>query len=163
MIVFDLKFILFLVVALFGCYFLYKALREAIFGKIPSSPAAIGRALGIIVLGQLVCFYILWYVSYLLGFIGVTFQDPNFSILHGPIGILFIALAGYLSVRTFENTKSMNIKIVCFIGLIPQALITVFNFDSGLSTTIALYLFIPSILIGGYMSKYIPNKPIKQD
>jgi|GEM_PF-6184349 len=163
MVTFDLKFILFLVGALFGCYFLYRALREALFGKIPSSPAAIGRALGIIVFGQLVCFYILWYVSYLLGFIGITFQDSTFSILHGPIGILFITLAGYLSVRTFESTKSMNIKIVCVIGLIPQALITVFNFNSGISTIIALYLFIPSILIGGYMSKYIPNKPIKQD
>lgn len=163
MITFDLKFIFSLFVAFFGCYFLYKALREAVFGKIPSSPAAIGRSLGIIVFGQLVCFYILWYVSYLLGFIGITFQDPNSSILHGPIGILFNTLAGYLSVRTVENTKSMNIKIVCVIGLIPQTLITAFNFNSGLSTTIALYLFVPSILIGGYLSKYIPNKPIHQD
>jgi len=150
-------------VAGLGCYFLYIALREVLFGKVPSSPAAIGRSLGIIILGQLVLFYLLWYFSYLMGFIGVNFTEPNHSVLHGPIGISFIILAGYLSTRTFEDTKSMNLKVICIVGLIPQVLITVFNFNEGLSTSIALYLFIPCVVIGGYLSKYTPNKKINKD
>jgi hypothetical protein len=150
-------------VSALGCYFLYVTLREALFGKVPSSPAAIGRSLGVIILGQLVLFYLLWYFSYLLGYLGVTFTDPNHSVLHGPIGIVFIVMAGYLSARTFEDTKSMNLKIVCVVGLIPQLLITVFNFNEGLSASIALYLFIPSVLIGGYLSKYTSCKRMNSD
>lgn len=60
MVTIDLKFNLFLVIALSGCYFLYQALKEVLFGDVPSSPAAIGRALGILALGQLVSFYIVF-------------------------------------------------------------------------------------------------------
>lgn len=156
----DLKFVLFLIVALSGCYFLYLALKETLFGNVPSSPAAIGRALGIIILGQLVSFYIIWYFCYVLAFLGFNFQDPDFSIVHSIVSVLFVVMAGLLSVRTFEDTKSMNIKIVCVIGLIPQVLITFLNLTS---TNIALYLFIPCILLGGYLSKYMPNESLNRD
>lgn len=93
----------------------------------------------------------------LLSFI---FQDPDFSIIYDIVSILFVIVAGVISVRTFEETKSMNLKIVCVIGLIPQALITFLNLTS---TNIALYLFIPCILLGGYLSKYMPNESLNRD
>ncbi len=148
------------VAAVLAAFFLYKVIWELLLGKVPSSPAAIGRALGLIVFGQLVSFYLLWYFSYLLGYIGVVV--PDLSLFHGPIGISFILLAGFIGTRTFEDTKAMNITIICVIGLLPQGLITAFNFNEGVSASIALYLFIPSILLGGYLSQYKP-KAINQD
>ena len=140
------------VTAFLAGFFLYKAAKESVAGKMPSAPAAIGRALGIAVLGQLLGFYLLWYIStFLLSAIGMSLKDPNISVLHGPIGIVFAVLAGYLSVRTYEDTKAMNVKIVAGIGLLPQGLITMFNFNEGISPALPLWLFIPSVFLGAYI------------
>ena len=150
------------IVAILSLVFLTKALIECFKGKVPSAPAAIGRALGIIVLGQLTCFYLLWYIfSFLLSFINIAVKDSTIALFHGPIGIIFILAAGILAVSTFEDTQSMNLKIVVVIGLLIQGLITAFNFNEGVSTNIALYLLIPLIFIGGYIGKRTPNKSLK--
>ena len=150
-------------IAVAFCYFLYKALVEVFLGEIPSSPAAIGRSLGILVLGQLVCFYLLWYFSYALSLVSIVHIDSYHSVLYVPIGLLFSITSGYLATRTFEYTGSMNVKIVCAIGLLPQGLITIATMTAGLSTSITFFLFIPCVLIGCFLSKYTPNKAIKQD
>ncbi|MFC0119864.1 hypothetical protein ACFFK7_18280 [Pseudoalteromonas xiamenensis] len=151
-------------VALVAIYLLYKALNECLKGKQPSAPAAVGRGLGILAFGQ---FVTLGLMNYLVSRFGTeTFQQFSaeyVAMLYVPIGIIYALLAGYIAARTYEDTKSMNVKMVAGIGLLPQVLFTVFNFNEGVSSYLVLVLLIPCVFIGGHLNKCSYNKTLKAD
>lgn len=147
-------------VALVAIYLLYKALNECLKGKLPSAPGAVGRGLGILIFGQ---FVTLGLMNYLVNRFGTeSFQQYSadyFAMLYVPIGIIYTLLAGYIAARSYEDTKSMNVKMVAGVGLLPQVLFTVFNFNEGVSSYLVLFLLIPCVLIGGHLNKCSYKKP----
>ncbi|OCQ23737.1 hypothetical protein A7985_07295 [Pseudoalteromonas luteoviolacea] len=145
-------------------YLLYKALNECLKGKLPSAPAAVGRGVGILVLGQ---FVTLGFMNYLVNRLTTeSFQQYSadyVAMLYVPIGIIYALLAGYIAARTYEDTKRMNVKMVAGVGLLPQVLFTVFNFNEGVSSYLVLLLLIPCVLIGGHLNRCSYNKALKVD
>ncbi|MBQ4810262.1 hypothetical protein J8M20_02895 [Pseudoalteromonas luteoviolacea] len=151
-------------VALVLVYLLYKALNECLKGKLPSAPAAVGRGVGILVFGQ---FVTLGFMNYLVNRLTTeSFQQYSadyVAMLYVPIGIIYALLAGYIAARTYEDTKRMNVKMVAGVGLLPQVLFTVFNFNEGVSSYLVLLLLIPCVLIGGHLNRCSYNKALKVD
>lgn len=146
--------------ALLLAYWLYQAIRESFFGKQPSAPAAIGRALGLLVFGQLAGFYLVWYfISYRVSPFLIHPSTFESGTLHGVIAAVFAIGAGFLAKRTFENTQSMNLKIVAIVGFLVQGLITAFDFMDASTTTYALWFYIPLVFLGGYLFGRFTNEP----
>lgn len=118
----------------------------------PSGPAAIGRALGLLVLLETVGPVL----------IGRLFEQAFNVTLHripedlGPAIILALfcgapMMSGFIAARTKENTRAMNCKILAIFGFIPHCLISTAVQSSGTYTAIAIFSFFPMLGAGGWV------------
>jgi hypothetical protein len=118
----------------------------------PSGPAAIGRALGFLVLFEVLG-------TYLLRFL---FDVPNLFLppdaLQTPyriaVSILFCLvpmISGFLAARTTEEAHSMNYRILCALGLVPHAVITFLVLSGGALNHLVFWSFVPLAIAGGYL------------
>lgn len=118
----------------------------------PSGPAAIGRALGFLVLFEVLG-------TYLLGFLfnmSTLFIPPD--VLQTPARIADVVLfclvpiaSGFLAARTTEQAHSMNYKILCALGLVPHTVISFLVLSGGDLNHVVFWSFVPLVILGGYL------------
>ncbi|MBS3796531.1 hypothetical protein [Pseudoalteromonas sp. BDTF-M6] len=128
-----------------------------------SGPAAVGLGLAsmtaILVLG-----------IYAVNFLDELFSFPEKGIPFYAVMSFFLVtfmlfLAGYAASKTWENTVTMNVKIVMVIGLIPFIFIALMSFSNiSLWFVLAcLVVYIPSIWGGHLWFNYHQNKVVAHD
>ncbi|WNO09990.1 hypothetical protein [Teredinibacter sp. KSP-S5-2] len=144
-----MEFIVNLVFALGAVYIVYSYYFFAFKGKVPQSPAALGRAFAAPTL--------IWaLVLFIISFIQKWAVSPFFSFLSvyealSTIAAVILSVAsGWVASRTSENTQAMNLKILSTIGLVPFSIVTWVGFMSGPTMVVWLLIFayIPMQYIG---------------
>ncbi len=130
-----------------------KFFRYVVPNKAVSAPEAIGRAIGFLILTEIV-FSIL--ASIIVAAIIKYFDAPSvIQILQifQFIGFLVLASIGALiSMKTNENTHAMNLKIYSATIFIPNLLISLLAFESG-NLKILSILSVPVIsIVSGYFA-----------
>ena len=106
----------------------------------------------------------------LLGIYTVNFLDelfyfpergiPFYAVMSFFIVIFLLFLAGYAASKTWENTVTMNVKIVMAIGVIPFTFITLMSFSNiSLWFVLAcLVVYVPSIWGGHLLFNFRQSK-----
>lgn len=128
-----------------------------------SGPAAVGLGLASIT------------ALLVLGIYAVSSMDDLFSFSNKGIPfyavssfifmIFMLATAGYAASKTWENTVTMNVKIVMAIGVIPFIFITLMSFSNiSLWFVLAcLVVYVPSIWGGHLLFNYRQNKVVAHE
>jgi hypothetical protein len=117
-------------------------------------PAAVGLGLASLSVILVLCVYAVSYFDDLEGFSarGIAFY-PCAGLLSVIVSLL---LAGYSASKTWEDTVTMNVKIVMGVGFIPFIFISLISF-SNISLWFVLAYFIvywPVIWVGHLLFKY---------
>ena len=118
----------------------------------PSGPAAIGRAVGFLVLFDVLGAYLLRFLFN----VAKLFLPPD--VLESPyriaVAVLFCLVplvSGFLAARTTEEAHSMNYKILCAIGLLPHGVISFLVLSGGDLNHLVFWSFVPLVIAGGKM------------
>lgn len=138
-------------------YLLFLVISFAIYifnSKRFAGPAAVGLGLVSVTVVLVLCVYAVSYLDDLKGFSerGVTFY-PWAGLISVFTSLL---LAGYAASKTWEDTVTMNVKIVMGIGFIPFTFITLVSFvDVSMWFFLAcLIIYCPTIWCGHLIYKW---------
>ncbi len=126
--------------------------------KPAAGPAAVGLGLAsmtaVLVLG-----------IYAVNFLDELFSFPEkgipfYAVMSFLLVTFMLLLAGYTASKTWENTVTMNVKIVMAIGLIPFIFITLMSFSNiSLWFVLAcLVVYVPSIWGGHLLFNFRQSK-----
>jgi len=126
--------------------------------KPAAGPAAVGLGLASMTAILLVGIYAVDFLDELFYF--PERGIPFYAVMSFFIVIFLLLLAGYAASNTWENTVTMNVKIVMAIGVIPFIFITIMSFSNiSLWFVLAcLVVYVPSIWGGHLLFNYFQSK-----
>ncbi len=137
-------------VFIFSIFLLYKFYRFAFNSPKPSGPAAIGRGMGVLVLGEILGAYLVWcLVSIFNAFAGLESIDSVVKFLSLIIFYAASIGSGFIASRTNEDTATMNYKIQVAAGFIPNGIIGLIVFSGGIYNHLAFWPYAILVLVGG--------------
>lgn len=126
--------------------------------KPAAGPAAVGLGLASMTAILLVGIYAVDFLDALFYF--PERGIPFYAVMSFFIVIFLLLLAGYAASNTWENTVTMNVKIVMAIGVIPFIFITIMSFSniSLLFVLACLVVYVPAIWGGHLLFNYFQSK-----
>jgi hypothetical protein len=144
-----MEFIINVALVMGAAYIVYSYYPFAFKGKVPQSPAALGKAFAAPTLIWALSLFIIsfiqkWGVAPLAG------EVPVYEVLSVLSAMILIAGSGWVVSRTTEDTQTMNLKILAVIGFVPFSIITWFGFMSGPALVVwfLIFAYIPTLYIG---------------
>lgn len=123
-----------------------------------AGPAAVGLGLASMTAILLLGIYI---VDFLDELFHLTERGtPFYAVMSFFLVIFLLLLAGFAASNTWENTVTMNVKIVMAIGVIPFIFITLLSFTSISLWFVltCLVVYVPSIWSGHLLFNYRQSK-----
>ncbi|WP_138436722.1 hypothetical protein [Marinobacter shengliensis] len=147
------------VLALWG---LKRFAQSVLLSPEPSGPASIGRAFGILILGEALGAFSVASLGVVVESVGQfsTWELIKYSLI---TAFCFAATfsAGFVAARTAEDTRKMNLKIFLVVGFLPHAALTLFLFMGSGFGSWALWSFFPLVILGGVLQIRSANKSLK--
>lgn len=111
-------------------FLVFSYYRFVFKGRIPQSPAALGRAFAA---PTFILALVVYAFSFIQNWVVTPFLGglPAYEVLSFLAALLLSGAGGWVCSRTVEDTQKMNVKILGVVGVVPYSIVVSIGFVSG--------------------------------